>query len=448
MKRIIFFVIGVILFLQPVLAGDIIGSWRGELSLGPTKLPLVFNFRQGEDGKTVATLDSPQQNARDIPLDVLYASADSVSVECKSLGAAYSGKISGDKIDGTFSQMGYRFAMTLTPETDLSIRRPQTPRPPFPYAVKDTSFVSANGTLLAGTLTIPAGMQPGQTPVVVMLTGSGPQNRDEEIFEHRPFAVIADYLARNGIATFRFDDRGVASSQGDFAKADINTFMEDARSALRFVRSMPEFGKSGLLGHSEGGTLAVMLAADEAPDFIVSLAGMVVPAKQTLVAQNVRGLEQAGITGAAKADSEKLIGLVFDEVIRQRHSGVSEPIDVEAICKENSLAVPAVVVESIRRNMVARSGYFDSLLSLDPTEALKKTGCPVLAINGTKDVQVDAEANLGAFSKYAAGAEVRKMEGLNHLLQHAGTGDIGEYGSIAETISPEVMELIGEFLLR
>lgn len=448
MKRLIFLALALMSLILSVSAAQLNGKWRGEISLGPTKLPLVFNFGQDEGGNAVASMDSPQQNTHDIPLEIRCLTSDSVSVECKNIGAAFSGKINGDRIDGTFSQMGYRFALTLTPEPDLAVRRPQTPQQPFPYAEKDTSFRSTDGTLLAGTLTLPADMQPGRTAVVVMLTGSGPQNRDEEIFEHRPFAVIADFLARNGIASFRFDDRGVASSQGDFNKATIETFANDARSAFRFVKGMPEFGRAGLLGHSEGGTLAVMLAAKEHPDFIVSLAGMVVPAKETLLAQNIRGLEQAGISGAAKADSEKLISLVFDEVIRQYHSGVSLPIDVEALCKANSLEVPPVVVESIKRNASARNGYFDSLLSLDPTEALKQITCPVLAINGTKDVQVGADANLGAFAKYAGGAEIRKMEGLNHLMQHAATGEIAEYGSITETISPEVLELIRAFISR
>ena len=448
MKRLIFLIAMLMLIIPSAAFAQVGGKWRGELNVGPAKLPLVFNFGRDEAGNAVATMDSPQQNARDIPLDILRLTSDSVSVACKSLGATFSGRISGEKIEGTFAQMGYRFALTLTPETDLAVRRPQTPRPPFPYAVKDTSFVSADGTLLAGTLTIPADMRPGHTPVAVMLTGSGPQNRDEEIFEHRPFAVIADYLARNGVATFRFDDRGVASSQGDYSKASIETLTADARSAFRFVKGLPGFGKTGLLGHSEGGTLAVMLAPDEKPDFIVSLAGMVVPAKETLLAQNVHGLEQVGITGTPKENSEKLISLVFDEVIRQYRSGISEPIDVDSICKENSLEVPPAVAESIKRNISARNGYFDSLLSLDPTEALKQITCPVLAINGTKDVQVGADANLGAFAKYAVGAEIRKMDGLNHLLQHASTGEITEYGTIAETISPEVLALLRAFLLR
>lgn len=448
MKRLIFLAVALMLLIPSGSFAQLTGKWRGELCLGPTKLPLVFGFGQDDAGNAVASMDSPQQNARDIPLDIRYLTSDSLSVECKNIGAAFSGTINGDKIEGTFSQMGYRFAMTLTPEPDLAVRRPQTPQPPFPYAERDTSFISTDGALLAGTLTLPTDMQPGRTAVVVMLTGSGPQNRDEEIFEHRPFAVIADFLARNGIASFRFDDRGVAYSQGDFAKATIETFTNDARSAFRFVKGMPEFGKTGLLGHSEGGTLAVMIAADENPDFIVSLAGMVVPAKETLLAQNIRGLERAGISGAAKTDSEKLISLVFDEVIRQYRSGVSLPIDVEALCRENSLEVPPVVVESIKRNASARNGYFDSLLSLDPTEALKQITCPILAINGTMDVQVGADANLGAFAKYAGGAEIRKMGGLNHLMQHAATGEVAEYGSITDTISPEVLELIRAFIAR
>ncbi|MDE6668233.1 MAG: alpha/beta hydrolase, partial [Muribaculaceae bacterium] len=353
-----------------------------------------------------------------------------------------------DKIEGTFRQRGVKLPLTLTPEEDLSVRRPQTPQPPFPYIEKDMVFTSYDGTELAGTLTLPDATPGKKFPTVVMVTGSGPQNRDEEIFEHRPFAVIADYLARNGIASFRFDDRGTALSKGNYSEATIETFKGDARSAYNFVKGLPETGKTDILGHSEGGTLAVMIAAEDKPDFIVSLAGMVIPSRETLLDQNIHLLDQLGISGKQKESSVKLIEKLYEEVIKQYNSGVSSPIDIDSICRANSLEVPAIVLESIKQNNVSRTGYFDSLVSLDPTPALKKIKCPVLAINGTKDIQVDANKNLETFRNNVKNVEIQRMDGLNHLMQHAVTGETSEYNEIKETISPEVLSLISAFILR
>lgn len=424
------------------------GKWRGNLKLGPTKLPVVLSFIEDPAGNTTATMDSPRQNAKDIPLEVMYLSTDSLSVESKSLGATFAARINGDKIKGSFVQNGLRLPLTLMPEKPLSELRPQTPVPPYPYTQTRHFFASADGTLLAGTLVVPELVHGGKCPVVVMVTGSGPQNRDEEIFEHRPFVVIADYLARNGVASFRYDDRGVGESKGDHASATIHTFKEDASSALRFVQAMPEFGKAGILGHSEGGTLAFLIAAEGSPDFIVTLAGMATPSRETMLQQNIRALDQSGITGRDKEDSIRLIELLYDNIIAQYAAGQFSPIDVDALCIANSLEVPSAVLESVKRNSAARNGYFDSLVSLDPTDALRKIECPVLAINGTKDVQVEADANLGAIAGYVPHAETRRMEGLNHLMQHAATGDVGEYHNISETISPEVLDIIADFVGR
>ncbi|MDE6279598.1 MAG: CocE/NonD family hydrolase, partial [Paramuribaculum sp.] len=265
-------IILIVAIIAAVSANALTGKWRGELSIGPTKLPLVFNFTENSEGITGATMDSPLQNALGIPLEVKYCSGDSLSVACSMIGATYTAKISDSLINGTFSQQGYRFPLTLTPEDDIMTRRPQTPRPPFPYTETDTVFTSADGTRLAGTLVVPIITDKKKKfPMVVMVTGSGPQNRDEEIFEHRPFAVIADALARNGIASLRYDDRGTAKSEGKYSEATLETFTGDAKSAFEFARELPFTSKTGILGHSEGGTIAVLLAADQIPDFIISL---------------------------------------------------------------------------------------------------------------------------------------------------------------------------------
>ncbi|MDE7414094.1 MAG: alpha/beta hydrolase [Muribaculaceae bacterium] len=423
------------------------GKWRGELTVGTNKLPLVFGFTEQPDGTTTATMDSPQQNVRDLPLEVMFLSADSLSVACKMIGAEYNAKNEPDRIVGTFSQRGYKLPLILTPELSLIERRPQTPQPPFPYIEKDTVFYSADSTRLAGTLTMLPQIS-AKCPVVVMVTGSGPQNRDEEIFEHRPFAVIADYLARNGVASFRYDDRGVASSEGGFATATLDTFKEDAEAALKFVKESDAFGKAGILGHSEGGTIALSIAADGDPDFIITLAGAAVPLKEILLDQNRRSLDANGIAGVQKESSLRLLELLFDTITKQHKSGQTAPIDIERLCRDNNLEVTPVVMESVKRSNSTRNAYFDSLVSSDPTDDMKKIKCRVLAINGTKDTQVNADSNLEAIARNVRNVEIKRMEGLNHLMQHAHTGEVDEYGAIRETISPEVLQIIGNFILN
>lgn len=423
------------------------GKFRGNLTVGASEMPLVFNFAETSADKLEATLDSPRQNATGIPLDVKYCTKDSISLECKMIGASYNARIFEGKIEGTFTQRGFSFPLVLLPEEPLTTRRPQTPIQPFPYIEKDTIFHSSDGTKLAGTITLPEKSFGATFPMVVMVTGSGPQNRDEEVFEHRPFAVLADYLARHGIASFRYDDRGTAMSEGDYSKASIDTFLKDLGSAFEFANGLPESGKTGILGHSEGGSLAVLYGAAHAPDFIISLAGMVVPAKETLLAQNMRALEKIGLSDKQKDASIKLIELTFDEIINQYRCGRNEPLDIDLICRENSLDVPVIILESLKSSNNSRSDYFNSMVSLDPTDSLKKLKCAVLAINGKKDTQVNAETNLGAFRKYVSEAEVWEMENLNHLLQHAVTGDSSEYNEIKETISPEVLKIIADFIL-
>ncbi|MBP3298211.1 MAG: alpha/beta hydrolase [Muribaculaceae bacterium] len=424
------------------------GSWRGNLEAFGTKIPLVLKLDKTNDGKTVASMDSPNQNAKDIPCEVCLCTEDSISLDCKIIGATYTGRIYPGRIEGVFTQAGMRLPLVLTPEAALSERRPQTPVAPFPYTETDTVFFSADGTRLAGTLTIPERASDKAVPVVVMITGSGPQNRDEEVFEHRPFAVIADWLARHGIASFRYDDRGVASSGGNYAEATIDTFKSDAAAALQFVRHYGGFGKAGLLGHSEGGTLAVLIAAEDAPDFIISLAGVSVPAKDVVISQNISLFDMLGVTDSQRDASARLLDILFDTIKTQYIAGCPAPIDIDAICRDNSLDVPDFILASVKRNMSARNAYFDSLVSLDPTSCLKKIKCPVLVVNGTKDTQVNAEVNLESFRKNVKDVDIRRIDNLNHLMQHASTGKAEEYADIKETVSPEVLEIISDFILR
>lgn len=424
------------------------GSWRGELVLGEMKIPLVFNFSENGNGETSCTMDSPSQGAKGIPVAVVLCTSDSICLECNAIGARFYGNVSNDTIVGRFEQHGFTFPMTLTHDTPVAERRPQTPEPPYPYIVKDTVFMAPDGVALSGTISIPAIVKSQTVPAVVMVTGSGPQNRDEELFDHKPFAVIADYLARNGVASLRYDDRGTGESKGDFARSTTYTFKDDAKSGIEFMRTISGIGKTGVIGHSEGGTIAFMLGAENVPDFIISLAGLAVSGKDGLVAQNARSLDKSGITGKEKKNSLSLISRLFEEMAAQGIAGISTPIDPDSLAKVNGIEVPHEVLSTLRSTQKIRTPWFDILLGIDPEEDIAGIKCPLLAINGDKDTQVEAGPNLTVIKKNCPRAEIRMMPSLNHMMQHAQTGEIAEYNEIRETISPEVLDIILEFIKK
>ena len=421
------------------------GSWRGDLNLGQIKVPLVFNFSETISGRTQCTLDSPSQGAKGIATTVVHCSADSIAITCDLIGASYSGKISAERIEGRFQQRGYHFPLDLVPEIPLEERRPQTPRPPFPYSVIDTTFKAPDGAVMSATLTLPMTAESKKMPAVVMVSGSGPQNRDEEYCDHRPFAVIADYLARHGIASLRYDDRGTGKSTGNYLTSTTHTFKEDAISGVDFLRTITGIGNVGVLGHSEGGTIAFMIGAEDKADFVISLAGMAVSGKETLMRQNGHSLDQMDLSETEKANSLKLIELGFDTIISQVNRGVVEPIDMELLAADSGIQVPMQIMQSLKMTQSARAPWFDAFLVLNPRDWLKKVECPVLAINGEKDRQVYPD-NLTVIKEYIPEAETILMPGLNHLMQHAVTGEMIEYDEIRETISPDVLQTIVRFI--
>lgn len=423
----------------------LIGSWRGDLNLGQIKVPLIFNFSETESGETQCTLDSPSQGAKGIPTAVVHCTTDSIALTCDAVGASYSGKISAAQIEGRFQQRGYAFPLDLVPNTPLEERRPQTPKPPFPYNVIDTSFVAQDGAMLSATLIVPKTTDSKKMPAVVMVTGSGPQNRDEEYCDHKPFAVIADFLARNGIASLRYDDRGTGRSTGNYLTTTTFTIKDDAVGGVDLLRSIPCIGKVGVLGHSEGGSISFILGAEDKADFIVSLAGMAISGKETLMRQNSHSLDKMTLSDADKANSLKLIELVFDTIIGQVQSGVVAPIDIDALAADNDIQAPQQILQSLKMTQSTRAPWFDAFLAFDPREYLEKVKCPTLAINGEKDKQVYPD-NLTVIKEYIPQAEIILMPELNHLMQHAVTGEMTEYDEIRETISLDVLDTIVRFI--
>ena len=365
-------------------------SWCGELDAAGQKLPLVLNL---VDGK--CTLDSPSQGAKGIPADVELLTKDSIKINIESLGVTYSARSVHGDLDGTFIQRGFKFPLYLKPCEPEVPKRPQNPMPPFPYTTEEVKFTNAKaGATLAGTLTVPKG---GAKRVMIMVTGSGPENRDEEVAYHKPFAVIADRLARAGIATLRYDDRGVGQSVGGETKHTTSEDVaEDAIAGIEWLRAQKRFKKVGLLGHSEGGLIAFMLAAQKKVDFIVSLAGP-----------------------AVRGDSIMLY--------QARTSG--NPFTKN------------ITVENLR-NMMKTNTWVSYFMDYDPTDNITNTKCPVLALNGSKDCQVPADMNIPVLRRLLAKnkkAVVKEYEGLNHMFQQCTTGRPDEYYTLEETMSEEVL---------
>lgn len=401
------------------------GAWNGELDVMGSKLPLVFNFSPNG-----CTMDSPSQNAKGIPAEKTVTDDGTIKVTVGMIGATFEGKMADGEIKGTFTQNGYPLPLTLK-AGKLAVKRPQTPVPPFPYKEESVSFTNA-GYTFNGTLTLPENYT-NETPVVLMVTGSGQQNRDEEMFEHKPFAVIADALARQGIASLRYDDRGWGDARSvKFINFTVEDFCEDAAAALPLLRK--RFSKVGVLGHSEGGTIALILAAEGKADFIVSLAGMAISGKETLVMQNRQAMSAIGLPKETVDTYCNSISKALDEIASGKKAS---EINIDGMPE----ALKPITIKSLQQ---ADTPYIRHFLNVDVSELLSKIKCPVLALNGTKDTQVDCTANTIQLERGLTNCKhtIKKVDGVNHLFQHCTTGNVVEYQQIEETIAPEVLQTI------
>lgn len=381
-------------------AQQLSGSWQGSLDMGGTKLRTVINITDGK-----CTVDSPDQGAYGIEARTEHISADSLCISIPATSASYAGGLHGGTLKGTFRQMGMAFPLDMK-KVEIVRNRPQTPQPPLPYPTEEVTFENSEaGAVLSGTLSYPAGWSGKEkTPVVLMVTGSGPQDRDEEMCGgHKPFFVIADYLARNGIATLRYDDRGTGKSTGDHKNATTDDFMADAAAGIRYLKTTGKFGTVGVLGHSEGGSIAFMLAARGVTDFIVSMAG-----------PGVRG----------------------DSIIAEQTRRMTNK--------------PNVTTDMIRTAAKMQNNpWMNRFIDYSPAADIAAVRCPVLDVNGGKDIQVDADINLGAIRRLLSGnarTTIKEYPDMNHLFQHCTTGAVSEYGEIEETVAPEVLEDITRWI--
>ncbi len=432
-----------LLFVQAIFGQNISGAWTGALQVNnQASMKIVFHFAD----KSV-TLDSPDQGAYGIKGMLYYISPDSVNVKLPQLAASFTGTLKDNKLVGVFKQGGMKMPLTLQSGEKKAIR-PQTPVPPFPYITEELK-INTDAGIVAGTLTVPE-KATKKTPLAVLITGSGSQNRDEELFEHKPFAVIADYLARNGIATFRYDDRGVGESTGDVANATTADFADDARQVVDYLRKTGRFGRIGIIGHSEGGLIAYMLGSQpRVIDFLVSIGGPSIKGSRIIAFQNRMALMKSGIPESYAEEFETAIEKAFD--YRLSHKGdivVTDELLEEIYPSKPGDAIYNQLAASLKGVLSDnnRNPWSEYFLGYDPAEDLAKLKCKALIIYGGKDMQVPASLNTDKARALAPKASVKEFEQLNHMMQHADTGSVGEYSTIEETFATEVLDEITKFI--
>jgi pimeloyl-ACP methyl ester carboxylesterase len=441
------------------------GHWQGSLQASPLiELRLALEITEMESGKPEGILISMDQGGQPIPMSVTADDAGAVKLTVASVAGTYEGKFSADgsEIAGDWKQGGRKMPLVFKRLTHAAkLNRPQEPKKPYPYTEEEVKVeTKAAGVTLAGTLTLPKGA--GPHPAVVLITGSGPQDRDESLLGHKPFLVVADHLTRQGIAVLRYDDRGIGKSTGDFGAATHNDFVDDALAALSWLKARKEIDpkRIGLVGHSEGGVVAPLAAVKQPNDvaFLVLMAGVGVPMDELLVRQGqdigrVMSQSEADIVKAARSQREMLALLkgvddaaAAEKLVRER---LKQQLSEYTPQQREAIGMTDDAIEAQAK--VAATPWFRQLAAYDPGPALRQVKCPVLAINGEKDLQVAAQDNLaGIRDALAAGGnnQVKTVEfpGLNHLFQHCTTGAISEYGQIEETFSPEVLKTISDWI--
>ncbi|HXU68680.1 MAG TPA: alpha/beta fold hydrolase [Polyangia bacterium] len=423
------------------------GSWWGLLDVGAVKLHVVFDLHHHGTAWS-GTLASPDQNKANLPLGSVAVAGDTLTIEIPQLHVRFEGKrVDADHIRGTFTQ-GAPFPLTLQRGTPPSARRPQEPKPPFPYASEDVTVENRAAKLTLGcTLTHP---HAPRFPVVVFITGSGQQDRDETLFGHKPFWVLADALARKGIGGLRCDDRGMGKSTGDFRASTTLDFAGDVAAELAWLRARPDVDARhlGLLGHSEGGLIAPIVAArDHDVAFLVLLAGPGLRGDEILLKQQAMVARSEGMSGAALDESQALE--------RKLITIVAGPDDA-ATARKKLDAIVAKRPPAARANLASQldamlSPWYREFLRTDPRPYLREVTAPVLALNGSRDVHVPSAESLAAIRAALAGnhdATVEELPGLNHLFQTCKRCTVDEYGDLEETMSPQAITRVTDWVQK
>jgi pimeloyl-ACP methyl ester carboxylesterase len=450
-----------VLMASSVLGQDITGQWNGLLNVQGMKLRLVFHITQTDQGYS-STMDSPDQGAAGIPMSSTVFENPKLTLKMVNAAIEYEGELKDGQITGTFKQQGMSFPMDLKREVIEKpvVNRPQEPKKPYPYYSEEVTFENKKaGVKLAGTLTLPA--KESKYPVVILITGSGPQNRDEELMGHKPFLVLADHLTRNGIAVLRYDDRGTAQSTGDFSKATSVDLASDVEAAIVYLKSRKDIDKKkiGLIGHSEGGIIAPMVASKSKDvSFIVLLAGTGIPGDQLLLLQQELIGKASGMSESDLLKNREINKGCFDIIIKASDQDQLKA-DLTGYLKQTINEFPADqrpagmsdddLIKMVLNQIT--STWMQYFIKYDPVPALQKVKCPVLALNGEKDLQVPPGENLAAIGKALEKgrnkkATIKEMPGLNHLFQECTIGSPDEYAMIEQTFSPIALEVVAKWI--
>jgi pimeloyl-ACP methyl ester carboxylesterase len=437
------------------------GIWMGELTIGAQKLRLVLHLEQTDRGDWKAKLDSPDQSAMGIPMDRVTWTPDTLSVAHDASGMSFNGRFTetGLQLVGEFKQGPAKLPLTLTrtEKAPTIARKPQEPVPPFPYQSQDVSFSNPKAEVrIAGTLTLPR--EAGPHPVVILINGSGQQDRDCTLFGHKPFLLLADTLTRRGFAVLRSDDRGIGGTGGDPTVATTADFAEDVEAAIAFLQTRPEVdGKRiTLVGHSEGGLIATMVAARHpAVANLVLLASSGLPGEEIILSQGKALMKAAGASQAESEASTKMQKDLF-AIVKQEDDPAIRRAKLSALlhalmAKEGRSEDPKAAEAVESQVQALSSAWYRHFLTFDPRADLAKVKVPVLALNGDIDMQVTAKDNLEAIAKAVRSngnpdVTTSAMPGLNHLFQTAKTGLPNEYGQLEETLAPAVLHTLADWL--
>ena len=455
-----------------VFAQKPIESWSGTLNAGGQKIELRLHLIQAADKTYTSNWDVPAQKAKGIPSSKTELKNNQLSIEIKMIGGSYIGSFNagGDTIQGTWGQSGMNFPLNLTPlkigQVETVVVKLQTPKTPFPYAVKDFLYEGVNTKLTYGaTLTYPN--DNAKHPLIILITGSGRQDRDETIFDHKPFAVIADFLTKQGFAVLRVDDRGAGKSSGDFSQSTTADFGLDVEEHINYAKtlSMVDANKIGLLGHSEGGLIAPMVAArNKSVAFVILMAGPGVSIAELMASQNEMVLKSAGISQAAIDAYLPLYKQIMQACIiaKDKQTAITNTNELtkvwfdktdKAYVKTTTNIGSELDIDKFATAMAETlsTNWWKYFAAYNPQPVLQKLKCPVLAINGSADIQVPASDNLKGIEaalKKAGNKQfvIKQFEGLNHLFQKCSKCTVPEYGELDITIEPEVLDYIGAWL--
>ena len=462
MKKILFILL-VSTFSFSLFSQHISGNWKGELNVSGINLRIIFHITE-KDSLYLATLDSPDQGAYDLPVDSIFFTENHLKLIMNKLGAEYSGNYNPEKneIFGNFMQVGQSFPLNLKKNENKEIRKKkyQEPEKPYPYISEEITFFNKKaGITLAGTLTLPR--KEGKFPAVILISGSGAQNRDEGLLGHKPFLIISDYLTRKGIAVLRFDDRGTAESGGNFKSATTKDFADDVEAALNYILSRKEIDKKniGLIGHSEGGLIAPMLAVrNKNIAFIVLLAGPGITGEKILSMQSQLIGKANGATDKELKESRKLNKKIYTLLKNEKDTSILKQKITSLLSNEfkKQNATSKLSEENIQTFInnqikVLISPWFRYFLTYNPAKTLEKVTCPVLALFGSKDMQVPPEENKKAIKKALKKAgntdfKIEILPNLNHLFQECETGSPAEYAKIEQTLSPVALKEISDWI--